>query len=179
VPAPIRLLSVLLAVCSTGCMHQFHWVAKSEAPREVKTEALLLHVNKIDSSVSGMASVIGWGVDVSVKNVSDHVAWFDPVDLVLLVPATGKKYLHNNKYVLPATSDHGGAMNVNGPQLGRTFGDSGLTLGVYDLWNVAAKNPLPPGGTYRARIWFEAAYGDNDIKSLDLSYGQQTLHFSE
>lgn len=149
---PHRLVLLTCAMLGTGCYSGFEYAAKPAKAPQLADGTFVVSVKKVESPYG-----CGFGVDIAVQNTSDHLAWFDPDELMVVVPKTGKTYTHVNKLMAMAETLK-------------------FTPGVWDQVNVAFKNPIPAGGTYAATVWYETAFGDSNVTKIDITYAKQTVH---
>lgn len=144
-----------LALGASACFGGFDYVVKDGKPPALKTDTFTLSVTRLEQPMC-----LGLALDIVVKNVTDHVAWFDPAGVSITNIKNGRSYAYSNK-MQEATAS--------------VFG---YTPNVWDKFNVAWNNPLPPGATYAAKLWYETEpCKENNIELVNVKYGNQTLRF--
>jgi hypothetical protein len=148
------LIIAATAVVTSGCASGFQYRIPPGQPPAMRGGEFEIAVKKLafDDTMAFHGAFV---VDVDVKNVTDHVVVFDPHEVVVYLPDQDQKFEQTN------VRNH-----IGGPHV----------KGALESMNVAFVNPLPPGATYSATLWFELDR-NSDIRAADVAYRDQRLHF--
>jgi hypothetical protein len=160
-----RAALALVALGVAGCGGSSTWYeAPKSAPPRLEASPFVVSVSQVESKTCMEALPGAWnqwkcmGVHFTARNAGDHIAEFDPEDLVLSAPELGRKFHRANK----------AALDVDGK----------AAPGVRDWYygNLALRNPLKPGASYSAVVWYDTSESTDQIRSLDVLYKDVPLH---
>jgi hypothetical protein len=140
---------------ATGCPSAgFSYLVPSEKPAKMAAGELQLDIKNLSNPWGNRI-----GIELTVTNPTDHVVGFDPDELVI-AGSNGKRYHHSNK------------------MLARNAAAYSFTAGVWDQPNVSFANPIAPGQSYSAIVWFDVPWDDlKELRWVDVMDGNQSLRF--
>jgi hypothetical protein len=149
----VGIAAAFAAAClavTAGCGPGVIYAQRNDRPPiQGQVAELQVELNRVTN-----LGIFGCSVDVTVRNRGGGIVLFDPDQVFLVSQRTGNRATHTNRYSLP------GWWRLKQP--------------VWNSLNVAFKNPLLPGATYSAVLWY-----DNECpKAGDVEYANNhILHF--